>query len=213
MSVVTEPTCTTDGYTTYTCSVCGYSYNGDIVNALGHDMGEYVQIKAPTCTEVGTEKSTCSRCDYYETRDIDALGHDCSTEWIIDKMPTCTATGSKHTKCSACGQTVKTENIPATGHKFVKETIGPTCEEDGLILNICTVCGVQETVETLPSTGHIDSDSDGVCDSCGKQLDTSKNCSCLCHKSGFVGFIYKIICIFWKLFKINKTCPCGAVHY
>lgn len=39
------------------------------------------------------------------------------------------------------------------------------------------------------------------------------NCTCLCHKTGFVGFIYKIVRLFWKLFKINKTCSCGAVHY
>lgn len=39
------------------------------------------------------------------------------------------------------------------------------------------------------------------------------NCDCICHKTGFVGFIYKIVRLFWKLFKINKTCSCGAVHY
>ena len=32
-AVVTEPTCTTDGYTTYTCSVCGHSYTADYVEA------------------------------------------------------------------------------------------------------------------------------------------------------------------------------------
>ena len=36
---VTPPTCTEDGYTTYTCS-CGTSYKADYVAALGHDFGE-----------------------------------------------------------------------------------------------------------------------------------------------------------------------------
>ena len=38
-------------------------------------------------------------------------------------------------------------------------------------------------------------------------------CSCNCHKSGFMGFIWKITLFFNKLFKTNKTCACGAIHY
>ena len=37
-AVVTEPTCTTAGYTTYTCSLCGNEYDSSFVDALGHDM-------------------------------------------------------------------------------------------------------------------------------------------------------------------------------
>ena len=35
-SVVITPTCTADGYTTHTCSVCGESYTDSIVKALSH---------------------------------------------------------------------------------------------------------------------------------------------------------------------------------
>ena len=35
-AVVTDPTCTESGYTTYTCTVCGDSYEADPVDALGH---------------------------------------------------------------------------------------------------------------------------------------------------------------------------------
>ena len=39
---VTAPTCTNDGYTTYTCSICKGSYTGNETDALGHttDNGE-----------------------------------------------------------------------------------------------------------------------------------------------------------------------------
>ena len=40
-----------------------------------------------------------------------------------------------------------------------------------------------------------------------------KKCSCNCHKSGFMGFIWKIILFFNKLFKTNKICDCGLAHY
>ncbi|MBR4036635.1 MAG: hypothetical protein IKJ05_07915, partial [Oscillospiraceae bacterium] len=38
-AVVTAPTCTAKGYTTYTCTVCGDSYVDDEVAALGHTEG------------------------------------------------------------------------------------------------------------------------------------------------------------------------------
>lgn len=41
-SVITEPTCTEQGYTTHACSVCGDSYVDTYVDALGHDWGNYV---------------------------------------------------------------------------------------------------------------------------------------------------------------------------
>ena len=39
-AVVTPNTCTTFGYTTYTCQKCGEEFMGDIVPATGHNFGE-----------------------------------------------------------------------------------------------------------------------------------------------------------------------------
>lgn len=44
-------------------------------------------------------------------------------------------------------------------------------------------------------------------------VDPSKNCTCNCHKSGFMGFIWKILRFFHKLFGTNRTCDCGISHY
>ncbi len=38
---VTEPTCTEQGYTTHTCTVCGDSYTDSFVEALGHSFTHY----------------------------------------------------------------------------------------------------------------------------------------------------------------------------
>ncbi len=43
--------------------------------------------------------------------------------------------------------------------------------------------------------------------------DPSQNCSHLCHSDGIMGFFWKIIRFFWKLFKMNPVCECGAAHY
>ena len=46
---VTEPTCTEQGYTTYTCSRCGDSYVTDYVDALGHEWDEGRKLISTSC--------------------------------------------------------------------------------------------------------------------------------------------------------------------
>ena len=41
----------------------------------------------------------------------------------------------------------------------------------------------------------------------------SVDCTCSCHKTGFSGIIWKILRIFYKLFRTNPVCACGAAHY
>lgn len=49
-AVVTAPTCTEKGYTTYTCSVCGDTYRTNELNATGHNFGS----NAAKCSVCGT---------------------------------------------------------------------------------------------------------------------------------------------------------------
>ena len=73
----TAPTCTQPGQTTYTCIICGSSYAGASVPALGHDY--QAAVTAPTCTEAGFTTYTCARCGFsYNDNEIEALGHDYS---------------------------------------------------------------------------------------------------------------------------------------
>ena len=68
--VVTAPTCTKVGFTTYTCS-CGDSYVADTVAMLGHEMDDWV----PSNETEREERSDCSRCDYFEIRPIQQQSH------------------------------------------------------------------------------------------------------------------------------------------
>ena len=94
-------------------------------------------------------------------------------------------------------------------------TKAATCTEEGVKTFTCAVCG-ETRIDAIHALGHTDSDNDGFCDNCEEKVkhdDPTKNCSCNCHKSGFMGFIYKIQRFFWKLFGIHKTCNCGIIHY
>ena len=73
-AVVTAPTCTEGGYTTYTCSKCGDSYRGDETEALGHSYRAVVT--PPTCTEGGYTTHTCACGESYVDSEVPALGHD-----------------------------------------------------------------------------------------------------------------------------------------
>ena len=72
-SKVTKPTCTKGGYTTYTCTLCGYSFTGDKTAAKGHTYK--TQVTAPTCTEKGFTTHTCSCGESYVDSYVEALSH------------------------------------------------------------------------------------------------------------------------------------------
>lgn len=74
-SVVTAPTCTDKGYTTYTCSKCKDSYKDTYTNALGHAWDEGKVTKEATCTNDGLKTYTCETCGKTKTETIKAYGH------------------------------------------------------------------------------------------------------------------------------------------
>ena len=39
------------------------------------------------------------------------------------------------------------------------------------------------------------------------------SCGCMCHSSGFMRFIWKIVRFFYKIFGKNKVCACIVTHY
>ena len=51
IAVITEPSCTKSGYTTYTCA-CGDSYVDDYTEVLGHTP-ETIEAVPASCTEPG----------------------------------------------------------------------------------------------------------------------------------------------------------------
>ena len=112
--VVTDPTCTEDGYTTYTCE-CGDTYKDNYVDATGHNYEENITQDA-TCTEAGEKTFTCSGCDDTYTEVIPANGHEfvdgvCSTCGVEQsKKATLTFDDTSKRKDFSSSQQVWTEN-------------------------------------------------------------------------------------------------------
>ena len=139
-AVVTAPTCTEDGYTTYTCAGCGNSYVDDTVTATGHTYEAVVTV--PTCTTAGYTTYTCACGDSYVGDEVEALGH---TEVIDNAVAaTCTTDGlTEGSHCSVCETViVAQETVPASGHTWDEGTITkhPTEKETGIKVYTCTAC-------------------------------------------------------------------------
>ncbi|MBR0230356.1 MAG: S-layer homology domain-containing protein, partial [Erysipelotrichaceae bacterium] len=144
-SVITEPTCTSEGEKTRECLRCHIT-ESETLPVSDHTI-VIDQAVEPTCTNSGlTEGSHCSVCGEVITAQeiIPALGHNWS-EWTVTTDPTCTETGEKTRECSRCHET-ETEPIPALGHdpgeaKHENE-VAATCTEDGSydVVVRCTRC-------------------------------------------------------------------------
>ena len=194
------------------CSVCGtVTVTQKETAKTAHTYSSSITKKA-TCLEAGVQKNTCTVCGYSYESQTPLGAHTIVTVPAV--AATCSKTGlTEGKKCSVCGKiTVAQKTTAKTDHKFGLDSVkDPTCTEEGVVNYRCTVCSATWS-EPIEKLDHIDFDHDNICDKCSTRLQ-GDSCGCMCHKGGFNGFIYRIVKIFWKIFKINKKCACGVVHY
>ena len=73
---VTAATCTTTGFNTNYCVLCGRTNISDFTEALGHTPNEDgTTVVDPTCTENGSNTYVCGNCGKTQTEEIPATGH------------------------------------------------------------------------------------------------------------------------------------------
>ncbi len=97
-------------------------------------------------------------------------------------------------------------------HSYNTDKVVPSCTENGYTTYTCC-CGETYVDNEIEATGHADNDGDGYCDACEELLDPSVECDHSCHKGGIIGFFWKIINFFNKIFRLNEVCDCGLSHY
>ena len=186
-SVVTDPTCYDQGYTTHTCTVCGHSKVDSYVDPTGHAWGEWQTTTPATCTTVGYETRVCANDENHkQTREIAATGHKVGSVVVENNVaPTCTKDGSydNATYCTVCGEELsrQTITVKALGHtEVVDKAVAPTCTETGLTEGKhCSVCGevlvAQTVVDALGHTEVVDPAVAATCTTIG--LTEGKHCS------------------------------------
>ena len=216
-SIVTDPTCNAQGYTTHTCTKCGHVYKDSYTPVS--DTHTYVDGK---CTVCGASETTTS-CSHTNTVVIPATAATCTTDGategllcndcntILTKQVTIPATGV-HTyvdgKCTVCGKS----ETACEQHTWVYT-------QQGLDLwdRRCTVCGANEyDVEYLCTDGtkHTWVETDPIAATCTTPSITQYYCSkCDAFKTGeTVGEALGHTLVFDT--SVNETCgTAGSITY
>ena len=157
-SKITERTCTEQGYTTYTCVNCGYSYIDNYVEP-GHnwDSGD---VTDPTCTEKGYTTYHCTRCEETKVDNyVDPLDHDWDAGDVTE--PTCTEKGYTTHHCTRCEETKVDTYVDALGHDWdAGDVTEPTCTEKGYTTHHCSRCEETKVDTYVNALGHAFDTSD-----------------------------------------------------
>ena len=177
-SVVTkQPTCTSEGTKTKTCTKC----NATVTETIPKTSHKYADtVVAPTCTADGYTLHKCSVCGAsYKDNTTKATGHSYGNS-VVTKQSTCTSEGTAIKTCTKCNATV-TETIPKTSHKYANTVVAPTCTVDGYTLHKCSVCGTSYKDKTTKATGHSYGNSvvtkQPTCTSEGTAINTCTKCN------------------------------------
>ena len=159
--VQTKPTCTTDGYKTLSCVVCGTLQDSAVIPANGHTWTGWANTagKEPTCTQDGEQSRSCTVCGEVETKVISATGHASAedVEWTVIQAADCTSTGIRVKYCNKCGtEELAREIISELGHTYTVfvETIDATCTTDGYTTYKCERCDETENRDITKALGH-----------------------------------------------------------
>lgn len=163
--VTTQPTCTTAGQKTYTCTVCSAT-KVETLDALGHNFAKY-DAKAATCTEIGWNTYfTCTNCNYTTYKEIAALGHDKISHKA--KAATCTEKGwNAYDTCSRCDYTSYKE-IASLGHDFTSNTWQSDAHRHWKKCSRCKAAGKK----TQHTGGTATCKDRAVCTTCSKAYGT-----------------------------------------
>ena len=181
-------TCKEEGYTEYTCSVCGDSYKDNFlpIDPLAHNHGITKPYQAPTCVAAGwTAEVACFYCgdvlSASEEIPVDPEAHKLTS--VKAKAPDCTNIGwEAYEKCELCDYTTYVE-IPALGHDedmpVVENLVGATCTVNGsydLVVYCCT-CFEEISRDTyiIPASGH-SYDDVVTAPTCTKDGYTTRTC-------------------------------------
>ena len=151
--ITKQPTCTSEGTKTKTCTQCGAT----VTETIAKTSHKYVAtVVAPTCTTNGYTLHKCSVCGTsYKDSITKATGHSYGNS-VVTKQPTCTSEGTAIKTCTKCNATV-TEKLPAKGHTAVTDKGYPaTCttagKTDGSHCSVCNTVIKAQTV--INATGH-----------------------------------------------------------
>ena len=133
-------TCLVDGSKHKECTVCHETLVTEVIDKVGHNIGETIEHLDPTCEANGYDKGKCDNCGEEIITVIPMLGHDLIHHEKLN--PTCTEVGhTEYDTCSRCDYS-NYEELPALGHiesDWIVD-VEATTNAKGHKHKECTVC-------------------------------------------------------------------------
>ena len=204
--------CVVEGERYKNCLTCSKRMATEVIPKADHIP---VEVVTPaTCNTDGSKTTTCLTCKTVISHEvIPAKGHG-NTYSVTTVAPTCSSVGEKVIYCYDCNKAVGSEEIECTSHNSGAWNVDfePVGGRDGQMTRYCINCGtpLESKVIVGNNSGNNSDNNNG--NNSDNNTD-SVSCSHMCHSTGFMSFFWKIVCTFWKLFKMNPVCECGMAHY
>jgi|GEM_PF-1418218 len=200
--VVTAPTCTAEGYITYTCQH-NAEHQKVVTNAdaLGHTPAAAVKEKVveATCTEDGSYESVvyCSVCDAELSRILEKVpstGHT-KGEYVVESHEdaTCEANGShiEVMSCTICGEELDrtVQFLPKLGHDYVvTDHLDASCTEDGYDVYTCGNDAEHTYTVVLEKLGHAEIEHEAKDSTC---TDIGWDAYVTCSRCDYTTYVEK----------------------
>ena len=153
--VITNPTCTENGFTTHTCIVCGYTFQDTYVEPNGHLFANSVVTLPPTFQMTGQLRAACSACGFTTIIILPKINTwDYNREMVI--ASTCSNEGlDRFTwKTTIYGEHSFDLVVERTNHNYTGVVTSPTCTEAGYSTYLCSVCGDRVIQDQTEPLGH-----------------------------------------------------------
>lgn len=213
-----DPTCTDDGYTTYTCDTCGHLHDKQIKPALKHDypeewtyLGENTHERLcrrcgdrqegsceleettvpPTCTNGEIITKSCKYCTNSQNQAGDEVATDHS--WGVWTHEEVDGVHKHYRECLKCGE--KAYEVCA----FTAVTTQSTCDAGGYTTYTCDACSHSYTGDHTDALTHNFS---------GWQSDRSGNHYKICMHDG-CGEVVTEECQYTSI-KTDPTCDAAG---
>ncbi len=234
-------TCTVNGMKFYICSECGDTIGETEIIPASHTPGEWETVLEPTYEAEGKKVKKCTVCgEILEEEIIPKLEltivedektgvgieypkdkYDGDVDIKVEESFDGTAFNILDAKTGAVQQKIYDIKMFVGGEETQpngKITVRIPLPADynpkfSFVYYVNTEKGTVEKMDAKFEDGYMVFETDHFSYYAIIAEPDVDNCSCNCHKGGFMGFIWNIINFFQKLFKINGTCDCGVAHY
>lgn len=155
-------TCTEQGYTTYQCTVCNYTWDADFVPATGHsytkklrDLDASYKRSDKTCTEAETYWYRCDNCTVSAGTEADKYADDLASIYWSNGKPL------GHNMQKLVDETDLTKNRKSEA----------TCTNPAVYYWSCSVCGEKDETQTFTYMAALGHDYQNIVD----EDDLAKN--------------------------------------